>query len=190
MKELNAPADACPAPCSSCAPRPRLSSRTVTIDTLADRSEPAAFLAQQCFEVGMPEQGSQRPSPLDDGTSATLPRFKAMVPQATVDIKKYRVNSEEMRDLYGDIVIEMMSLGKLLEGPAGARLEPLLAGCRLAAPSTRRADAARIRARNIPAGRAPWPELRDQSRQAPALAAARGCAAGSSKMVLGPHDAS
>ena len=162
----------------------------MTIDTLADRSEPAAFLAQQCFEVGMPEQGSQRPSPLDDGTSATLPRFKAMVPQATVDIKKYRVNSEEMRDLYGDIVIEMMSLGKLLEGPAGARLEPLLAGCRLAAPSTRRADAARIRARNIPAGRAPWPELRDQSRQAPALAAARGCAAGSSKMVLGPHDAS
>jgi len=133
----------------------------------------------------MPEQGSQRPSPLDDGTSATLPRFKAMVPQATVDIKKYRVNSEEMRDLYGDIVIEMMSLGKLLKGPAGARLEPLLAGRRLAAPSTRRADAARIRARNIPAGRAPRPELRDQSRQAPALAAARGYAAGSSKMVLG-----
>ena len=73
MKELNAPADAYPAPCSSCAPRPRLSSRTVTIDTLADRSEPAAFLAQQSFDVGMAEQSSQRPCPLDEGTSITLP---------------------------------------------------------------------------------------------------------------------
>ena len=87
MRELNAAADACPPPFSPLAPRPRLPSRTVPTGTLADRSEPAAFLAQQSFDVGMAEQSSQRPSPLDDGTSATLPRFKAMVPQATVDIK-------------------------------------------------------------------------------------------------------
>ena len=42
-------------------------------DILADRSEPAAFLAQQSFDFGMAEQSSQRPSPLDDGTSITLP---------------------------------------------------------------------------------------------------------------------
>jgi hypothetical protein len=48
----------------------------VPTGTLADRSEPAAFLAQQSFDVGMAEQSSQytqRPSPLDEGTSITLP---------------------------------------------------------------------------------------------------------------------
>ena len=102
-----------------------------------------------------------------------------------MEILAYRVFSEEVRGLFGDIMIDMKSLGKLLGGPAGARLEPLLAGRCSAAPSGRWADAARIRARNIPAGRAPRRELRDHWRQAPALAAARGYAAGSSKMVLG-----
>ena len=60
-------------PCSPCEPRPRLPFRTAPTDTLADRSVPAAFLAQQSFDVGMAEQSSQRPSPLDDGTSITLP---------------------------------------------------------------------------------------------------------------------
>ena len=45
-------------------------------DTLADRSVPAAFLAQESFDVGMAEQRSQRPSPLDEGTSFSLPRLK------------------------------------------------------------------------------------------------------------------
>ena len=72
MRELNAAADACPPPFSPLAPRPRLPSRTVPTGTLADRSEPAAFLAQQSFDVGMAEQSSQRPSPLDEGTSITL----------------------------------------------------------------------------------------------------------------------
>ena len=102
-----------------------------------------------------------------------------------MEILAYRVFSEEVRGLFGDIMIDMKSLGKLLGGPAGARLEPLLAGRCSAAPSGRWADAARIRARNIPAGRAPRRELRDHWRQAPALTAARGYAAGSSKMVLG-----
>ena len=159
-------------------------------DTLADRSEPAAFLAQQSFDVGMAEQSSQRRSPLDEGTSFSLPCFKPTEKEQEVEITAYRVISEELRVLHGDIVIELASLGHLLGGAAGARPEPLLAGRRSAAPSGRRADAARIRATYIPAGRAPRPELRDLSRQAPALAAARGYAAGSSKMVLGPHDAS
>ena len=76
MRELNAAADACPPPFSPLASRPRLPSRTVPTGTLADRSEPAAFLAQQSFDVGMAEQSSQytqRPSPLDEGTSITLP---------------------------------------------------------------------------------------------------------------------
>ena len=185
MRELNAAADACPPPFSPLAPRPRLPSRTVPTGTLADRSEPAAFLAQQSFDVGMAEQSSQRPSPLDEGTSFSLPCLNPTEKEARVEILVNRVVSEEVRDLYGDIMIEMKSLGKLLGGPAGARLEPLLAGRCSAAPSGRRADAARIRARNIPAGRAPRPELRDHWRQAPALAAARGYAAESSKMVLG-----
>ena len=173
------------APCSSCAPPPRLPLRTVPTDPSAERSVPAALLAQPSFDVGMAKQRSQRPSPLDEGTSFSLPRFKPTEKEKEVEILVYRVVSEEVRDLYGDNMIEMKSLGKLLGGPAGARLEPLLAGRCSAAPSGRRADAARIRARNIPAGRAPRPELRDHWRQAPALAAARGYAAESSKMVLG-----
>ena len=102
-----------------------------------------------------------------------------------MEILAHRIFSEEVCGLFGDIMIDMKSLGKLLGGPAGARLEPLLAGRCSAAPSGRWADAARIRARNIPAGRAPRRELRDHWQQAPALAAARGYAAGSSKMVLG-----
>ena len=172
-------------PCSPCAQRPRLPFRTVPPDTLADCSVPAAFLAQLSFDVGMSEQSSQRPSPLDEGTSFSLPCLNPTEKEARVEILVNRVVSEEVRDLYGNIMIEMKSLGKLLGGPAGARLEPLLAGRCSAAPSGRRADAARIRAMNIPAGRAPRRELRDHWRQAPALAAARGYAAESSKMVLG-----
>ena len=172
-------------PCSPCAQRPRLPFRTVPPDTLADCSVPAAFLAQLSFDVGMSEQSSQRPSPLDEGTSFSLPRLNPTETESEVVCSLYGVISEEVRDLYGNIMIEMKSLGKLLGGPAGARLEPLLAGRCSAAPSGRWADAARIRAMNIPAGRAPRRELRDHWRQAPALAAARGYAAESSKMVLG-----
>ena len=74
--ELGCLAHVMTGPCSPCAPRPRLPFRTVPTDTLADRSVPAAFLAQQSFDVGMAEQSSQytqRPSPLDEGTSITLP---------------------------------------------------------------------------------------------------------------------
>ena len=63
-------------PCSPFEPRPRLPFRTVPTDPLADRSVPAAFLAQESFDVGMAEQRSQRPSPLDEGTSFSLPRLK------------------------------------------------------------------------------------------------------------------
>ena len=173
------------APCSSCAPPPRLPLRTVPTDPSAERSVPAALLAQPSFDVGMAKQRSQRPSPLDEGTRFSLPRLNPTESVSEVVCSLYGVISEEVRDLYGDIVIEMKSLGKLLGGPAGARLEPLLAGRCSAAPSGRWADAARIRAMNIPAGRAPRRELRDHWRQAPALAAARGYAAESSKMVLG-----
>ena len=120
MRELNAAADACPPPFSPLAPRPRLPSRTVPTGTLADRSEPAVFLAQQSFDVGMAEQSSQRPSPLDEGTSFSLPRLNPTEKEARVEILVNRVVSEEVRDLYGDIMIEMKSLGKLLGGPTRA----------------------------------------------------------------------
>ena len=41
------------APCSSCAPPPRLPLRTVPTDPSAERSVPAALLAQPSFDVGM-----------------------------------------------------------------------------------------------------------------------------------------
>ena len=62
----------CPAPCSSCAPRPRLPLRTVPTRPSADRSEPAAFLALQSFDVG-PEAQSQSNVTLWRGGSSSGP---------------------------------------------------------------------------------------------------------------------
>ena len=80
------------APCSSCASRPRLPLRTVPTDPSADRSVPAALLAQQSFDVSMAKQSSQTPSPLDDGTSFTLPRLNPTETESEVVCSLYRVN--------------------------------------------------------------------------------------------------
>ena len=123
-------------PCSPCAPRPRLPFRTVPPDTLADCCVPAAFLAQQSFDVGMSEQSSQRPSPLDEGTSFSLPRFKPTEKEKEVEILVYRVVSEEVRDLYGDILIKMASLGYPCQHhPNTALPAPSCMRCRTAVPA-------------------------------------------------------
>ena len=105
-------------------------------DTLADCSVPAAFLAQQSFDVGMAKQRSQRPSPLDEGTSFSLPRFKPTEKEKEVEILVYRVVSEEVRDLYGDILIKMASLGYPCQHhPNTALPAPSCMRCRTAVPA-------------------------------------------------------
>jgi len=85
--------------------------RTVPTDPSADRSVPAALLAQQSFDVSMAKQGSQRRSPLDDGTSFTLPRLNPTATETEVACLVYHVISQEMRERFGDILIDLSSLG-------------------------------------------------------------------------------
>ena len=99
------------APCSSCAPPPRLPLRTVPTDPSAERSVPATMLAQLSFDVSMAKQSSQRGSQLDDGTSFTLPRLRPTKTETEVIVAGYHVISEELRVRFGDILIKMASLG-------------------------------------------------------------------------------
>ena len=115
------------APCSSCAPPPRLPLRTVPTDPSAERSVPAALLAQPSFDVSMAKQSSQRGSQLDDGTSFTLPRLRPTKTETEVIVAGYRVISEELRVRSGDILIKMASLGYPSQPPiAMAHAPPTL----------------------------------------------------------------
>jgi len=72
------------------------------------------LLAQPSFDVSMAKQSSQRGSQLDDGTSFTLPRLRPTKTETEVIVAGYHVISEELRVRFGDILIEMSSLGFLL----------------------------------------------------------------------------
>ena len=124
------------APCSSCAPPPRLPLRTVPTDPSAERSVPAALLAQPSFDIGMTEQSSQRRSPLDDGTSFTLPRLNPTETESEVVCSLNGVISEEVRARFGDILIEMASLGYPCQHhPNTALPAPSCMRCRIAFPA-------------------------------------------------------
>jgi len=124
------------APCSSCAPPPRLPLRTVPTDPSAERSVPAALLAQPSFDVSMAKQSSQRGSQLDDGTSFTLPRLRPTKTETEVIVAGYRVISEELRVRFGDILIKMASLGYPCQHhPNTALPAPSCMRCRTAVPA-------------------------------------------------------
>ena len=134
--ELGSMVQAGTAPCSSCAPPPRLPLRTVPTDPSAERSVPAALLAQPSFDIGMTEQSSQRRSPLDDGTSFTLPRLNPTETESEVEVKGYRVLSQEVRERFGDILIKMASLGYPCQHhPNTALPAPSCMRCRTAVPA-------------------------------------------------------
>jgi hypothetical protein len=75
------------------------------------------------IDISMAKQSFQTPSPLDDGTTFTLPRLHPTETETEVIVTGYHIISEEVRGRFGDILIDVPIAPRPLFNPYAYRIE-------------------------------------------------------------------